>query len=222
MSLILNIDTTAETAIVNIAEDGIVLFEEINANQKDHAAFVQPAIQALLVKAALHLDKMDAVAVCYGPGSYTGIRVGMASAKGLCYALQKPLITLNALEILAKDAIDNNPSPDGWLYCPMIDARRMEVFTAVFNKQLEEVFSPSVIILDNNLPEILLKTNILFFGNGAVKWGKMTPAANISEIRDKGRAMGILSCNKLQKRQYSSLAYTEPFYLKEFYTANNI
>src|SRR6476661_3253120 len=105
MSLVLNIDTATETAYVSLAADGLIIGSASNSNRNDHAAFVHPAINDLLQQHSITAWMLDAIAVCAGPGSYTGIRVGMATAKGLCTAIQKPLIAINTLEILAKDAI---------------------------------------------------------------------------------------------------------------------
>ena len=109
MSFIINIDTATEIATVSLAADGILLQSISNENQKDHAAFLQPAIKQLLINNQLKTNQLSAVAVVNGPGSYTGLRVGMASAKGLCYALNKPLITVGTLEFMAASAIDQLP-----------------------------------------------------------------------------------------------------------------
>ena len=226
MSLILNMDSSSATAIVNIAENGVVLFEETNTDKKDHAAFLQPAIQILMKKAGAALKNVDAIAVCHGPGSYTGIRVGMATAKGLCYALNKPLITVNQLEVMAKDVIETveNTVTD-LLYCPMIDARRMEVFTALYHKNLSEAVSPSALILDeSSFSKFLLKNKIIFFGSGAGKWQQLCKNENalfVNEV-NKGLAMSRLTFQKFSTKDFSDLAYTEPLYIKEFYTAAGV
>src|ERR1700761_8249865 len=141
MSLILNIDTATETAHLSIAKNGTVLQQLFNEDQKGHAAFLQPAIKKILAEQSLLINEIDAIAVTEGPGSYTGLRIGMASAKGLSYALRKPLITVNTLEAMARSAVDvlaRNPiDSKEILLCPMIDARRMEVFTAIYNMELK-------------------------------------------------------------------------------------
>lgn len=223
MSLILNIDTTTETALVNIALTGQIIDEEINTQQKDHAAFLHTAVGTLLSKAHIELKQIDAVAVSIGPGSYTGIRVGMSSAKGFCFALNKPLITLNTLEILAKDVTDNYPLPyhtPATLFCPMIDARRLEVFTAIYKSDLDIVMPPSAMVLDDNsFANLLLNSNMVFFGNGASKWQQLCvhKNASFSPITNKGVAMSNLSFQKMQQKNFSPLAYAEPLYVKEFY-----
>lgn len=225
MSLIINIDSTSETAIVNIADNGAVLFEETNAEQNNHAAFLQPAIEVLIQKAGIDLHAIDAISVSHGPGSYTGLRVGMATAKGLCYALGKPLITVSQLEVLTKDIIDNaGIFEENVLYCPMIDARRMEVFTALYDKYLSEALSPLALILDeNSFYKFLLKNKVVFFGSGADKWQQLCKDENalFTSTVNKGLALSRLAFEKFQKNELADLAYAEPLYIKEFYTTAN-
>jgi tRNA threonylcarbamoyladenosine biosynthesis protein TsaB len=218
MSLILNIDTATETAHISFAKDGQVLQSLNNTLQKDHAAFVQTAIQQLLSTAAFTLKDINAVAVTSGPGSYTGLRVGMASAKGFCYALNKPLILINMLEILATSAQQKNNHSD-LLFCPMIDARRMEVFTAIYDCSLNTKMEPCALILQESSFLNYLKNNkILFSGSGSAKWKAICSHANalFSDIYDLAPAMANLSFNYLLQVRFSNLAYAEPNYLKEF------
>ena len=166
MSLILNIDTASENAHVSIARDGQVLHILSSESQKEHASFLQTAIQELVKITGIHLKEIDAVAVTAGPGSYTGLRVGFASAKGLCYALKKPLITIGTLEVLMVSALQlYPPGPDeNILFCPMIDARRMEVFTAIYQQDLNVYIRPCAMILDEfSFEKDLAKSKILFF-----------------------------------------------------------
>ena len=149
MSIILNIDTASEKAHVSFAKDGQVVAVLHSSSQKEHASFLQSAIEQLVSTTGIELPQIDAVAVTAGPGSYTGLRVGMASAKGLCYALQKPLIAINTLEMMAKSAVLFLKKTDKEvLLCPMMDARRMEVFTAIYKQDLQIVLNSSAIILD--------------------------------------------------------------------------
>lgn len=221
MALLLNIDTAGETATITIAEKEEVIGCIENANQKDHAAFLHTAIQQLLQNAEVPMNKVDAIAVAAGPGSYTGLRVGMASAKGLCYALDLPLITINTLEILAMASIDQIRDPDA-LYCPMIDARRMEVFTAVYDCRLKEILSPSSLILNDLLfKELLESTRIYFSGSGSLKWGGLLKDKNGVMVKtgNTALAMAALAFKNYQSKNFADLAYTSPLYLKEFYTA---
>lgn len=219
MSLILNIDTSTEIAHVSVSQEGIVLKLLQNGSQKDHASFLQPAIQQLIKEAGLSINDMFAVAVTGGPGSYTGLRVGMASAKGLCYALKIPLIVHNTLEILAASAIyQSSPGPLS-LFCPMIDARRMEVFTAVFGPDLETITSPVAMILeDSSFEELLSKNKVLFFGSGSKKWKDICRDQNalFESISIIPSVMAKYSDTFFNQRQFADLANCEPFYLKDF------
>jgi tRNA threonylcarbamoyladenosine biosynthesis protein TsaB len=220
MSLILNIDTTSATALVNIAANGAVLFEEVNESQKDHAAFLHPAVQSVLKKAGVGINDIDAVAVSHGPGSYTGIRVGVAAAKGLCYATGKPLITVSQLEILANDALINTKGNCG-IYCPMIDARRMEVFTVLYNNNREELMPPSALELNHHsFYDFLERGKVCFFGNGADKWQQLCTHENavFTNILNKGFAFANLSFEKQQQQYFADIAYANPLYIKDFHS----
>ena len=223
MSLILNIDTAIDTAYVSIAKDGMVLQHVCNNDQKGHAAFLQPAIQALAKSTGLSLNKLDAIAVTGGPGSYTGLRVGMASAKGICYALNKPLIIIGTLDVLAYAVIresSNKKIDAGTLYCPMIDARRMEVFMAVYDAAYNIVLPAATLLLNlQSFANVLLKNKIIFFGNGASKWQQIcTDKQAIFYKPDINYLyMSALSHIKYDNNSFSDLAYSEPSYLKEFY-----
>lgn len=220
MSLILNIDTTSENAQVSFAENSIVLSALTNNTQKDHASFLQQAIQQLIKTTGIELKNMDAIAVAAGPGSYTGLRVGMASAKGLCYALKKPLIALNTLEILTVLALEEfEEKNEEVLFCPMIDARRMEVFTAVYNKALHPLLTPCALVLDeSSFEELISKSKILFFGNGSAKWKLICNHTNaqFQKIINQSGSMAKLAHHYLSTKKFVDLAYSEPFYIKDF------
>ncbi len=219
MSLILNIDTATETAQVSFAKDGQVLHCLQNDLQKDHAAFLQTAIQKLLKNELYTLKDVDAVALTAGPGSYTGLRVGMASAKGLCYALNKPLITLNTLQVLTVSIQQLLQHPANILFCPMIDARRMEVFTALYNEALNPVLEPCAMILQtDSFLQQLQQSKIVFFGSGAAKWQSICnhPNASFATVSNIAGAMATLSHQYFTQGNFANLAYSEPVYLKEF------
>ena len=222
MSLILNIDTSMQTASVSFAENGTVLASASNHSQKDHAGFLHTAIQSLAGENSISLKKLDAVAVTEGPGSYTGLRVGMASAKGLCYALDKPFITVGTLPAMALSMIHSAKEIDAaTVFCPMIDARRMEVYTALYNHQLEELTSPYALILDaDSFSSLLEKGPVYFSGSGALKWQKNITHKHAVFLPDPEiiATTAILSFQKFQSGNFSSLGYSEPFYVKEFYS----
>ncbi len=222
MALILNIDTATEHASVCLSRDGKLIAIESNPNQKDHAAFIQPAIKKLMASVGCDLSTIDAVAVSNGPGSYTGLRVGLSTAKGICYALDKPLILINTLEIIAA-AIENtsNSNQGPTLYCPMIDARRMEVFTAVYDVDLQEVVKPSAIILAaNTFMDLLDQHTILFSGSGSEKFKPVikNDKAIFLNIQHDACHMQTIAQNMYLLKTFTDTAYSEPFYLKEFYT----
>lgn len=224
MSWILNIDTSLETATAMLAKDGMIMCSRENKNQKDHASFLEPAILSLVKEAGILLADLSAIAVVYGPGSYTGLRVGMASAKGLCYALNKPLIVLNKLEILTIAAIIENNADDSSLYCPMIDARRMEVYTAVYDGKLNVIIDPFALILEpGSYSDLLIKNSISFFGNGSDKWKTLCSHKNARfvTIVKKDAAINQLSSQRLVQQSFTPIAYAEPLYIKEFYSTQN-
>jgi tRNA threonylcarbamoyladenosine biosynthesis protein TsaB len=220
MGLIINIDTATEHAHVSIAKDGRVLHSIGNESQKEHASFLQIAIKQLTNITSIHLIDVDAVAVTAGPGSYTGLRVGMASAKGLCYALKKPLITISTLEVMTASALQLfTPENESVLYCPMIDARRQEVFTALFRDDLSLVNQPGALILNEfSFEKELQKNKIIFFGNGSVKWKLICKQANsiFKNVVILPDALSKCSNNLLSEKKFTDLAYSEPSYLKEF------
>lgn len=223
MSLLLHIDTATEEAHVSIGRDGVVLQSLFNRSQKDHASFLQPAIQQLAKETGIILNDIDAFAVTAGPGSYTGIRVGMASAKGLCYALNKPLITLVSLEILAAAArqqISVQPGDEPILLCPMIDARRMEVFTAIYDNDLLNIVPPAAMVLDEtSFSTHLSKSRIFFFGSGSAKWAGLCKDPNASFITTSllPEAMNGLAYKMYAAGRFAELANSQPLYLKEFH-----
>jgi len=216
MSLILNIDTALETASVCLSKEGEVLQAAMNDKQNDHATWLHPAIHDLLQQMGCSLKDVRAVAVSIGPGSYTGLRVGLAAAKGFCYAIGIPLITVGTLEILAhavqEEAID--------LICPLIDARRMEVYAAVYEKTLVEKTPPYTCLLDeNSFLQLLTAHPVLFCGNGSKKLQTILshPNAFFSATAASPLSISRLSQKKIAKKNFANLAYTEPLYVKEFY-----
>lgn len=225
MSIILNIDTASEKAHVSFSEDGKVIMALYSDTQKEHASFVQTAIQQLEKSTGIVLSKINAVAVTAGPGSYTGLRVGMASAKGICYALQKHLIAINTLEMMAASAMLSIKNiGKGYLLCPMMDARRMEVFTAIYKQDLQTLLEPCALILDESSFKNELDANeILFFGNGSLKWQKNCVHKNavFNDIIDEPAALSQLSNTYFLSSQFANLAYSEPIYLKEFQFINH-
>jgi tRNA threonylcarbamoyladenosine biosynthesis protein TsaB len=220
VSLILHIETAVEGASVCLARDQQLIAYKENKDIKDSAAWLHQAIHLLLQEQATPLQQLQAIAVSAGPGSYTGLRVGMATAKGLCYALQAPLITLGTLEIMAAAAKDVTTD----LLCPMIDARRMEVFTAVYNKEGEVVLPPHNQVLDvDSFADLLKNHSITFFGNGSQKWKELAngPTATFAAIEFSAKDMVALAAARYEQKSFTDLAYSEPLYVKEFFTTQN-
>ncbi len=233
MSIILQIDTAIDKAIISVAKNGELLHELTNTNQKEHGSFVHPAIENLLKITGLQLKDIDVIAVSAGPGSYTGLRVGMASAKGLSFALQKPLILIGTLEILATGAImqmELEQQETTRLFCPMIDARRNEVFTAIYANSINTtlptinsintILQPCAMILnENSFANWLLKNKIYFFGNGANKWKIISTHFNAQflDVKNNTLAMSKLAFKKFKSNDFTSNKNAEPLYVKEFY-----
>lgn len=223
MALILSIDTAGENAGICLAENGVVINQKTNNNQMDHAAWIHTAIDELLHEAQKKINDVNAVAVTSGPGSYTGLRVGMATAKGLCYVLNIPLIIESTLMLLAKTVKENINSAytSPVLYCPMIDARRMEVFTALYNAELQEIIPPSALILEENSFENELKNHVIVFcGNGSFKWQNICKHNNavFSDMIYNMNDLATAAWNKYTEKNFADLAYTEPLYVKNVYT----
>ncbi len=221
MALLLCIDTALETATVGLCnKEGIIDFLT-HSEPKNHAGFVQPAIQSVLHNSQISFNEVDAVAVVNGPGSYTGLRVGLASAKGICYAGQKPLILLNTLEVMAKAAIEQQPYAFA-LYCPMIDARRNEVFTAVYNVSLQSILPPQALIVEpNSFSNLLSQNKMYFFGSGHNKCEKIMGLQQKAKFINSFYSLIHINCIAqllYARKQFDNVAYAEPYYAKEFYS----
>jgi tRNA threonylcarbamoyladenosine biosynthesis protein TsaB len=225
LPLLLNIDTATEYASVCINDNENIIGIEKSTDQKNHASFIQPAIKKLFYSARRQLSDVDAIAVTAGPGSYTGLRVGLATAKGLCYALNKPLILLNTLEVMGhaslSEMINDNRETANCFFCPMIDARRMEVFTAMYNNKLECILKPAAVILDENMfNQYLSDHRVIFSGSGSLKLEKILHHSNAIFLNAQHSAadMVMLSIKAFGNKHFADIAYSEPFYLKEFFT----
>lgn len=225
MNYILNIHTSTETAIVNACDGDRILTTATNSEQRDHAAFLHSAIQQILLENGVRMQDLKAIGVTAGPGSYTGIRVGLATAKGLCYGLKIPLLLFNTLEVMALTAIENI-SRENALYCPMIDARRKEVFMAVYDHRLNTVKPPSSFILNENFfDELLQKSPIYFSGSGSEKFKQMvTDNPNMlfdNQLDITSESLCHFSWARFQKAEFTNPSLAHPFYLKEFYLGKN-
>ncbi len=217
MAIILNIDTAVESASVCLAKDTQPVQFTINNNQRDHASWLHSSIQKIISDTGLTTKDIEAIAVTIGPGSYTGLRVGLSAAKGLCYALNIPLIAINTLEIIATGVKEDQAD----MICPLIDARRMEVFMAVYDKQMQEIIKPCAMIIEPGSFDSLLESGkIVFAGNGSKKLQKIIVHSNaiFNNFIATSVDMVILSAKKYVEKNFANLSYVEPFYIKEFYS----
>ena len=228
MALILSIDTALEEASVCISEDAQVLAVKKNNRQMDHAAWIQLAIRELFAQTERNPGQLSAIAVAAGPGSYTGLRVGMATAKGMCYALEVPLITESTLLLIAQRVKKEINQASVYalpvLICPMIDARRMEVFTALYDFGLNEKMAPGAVVLDETSFGNELKDHvILFCGNGSKKWQHLCIYNNavFVDVNRNVTDLAESASKKFNIGTFSDLAYTEPTYLKNVYTGKS-
>lgn len=220
MAYILNIHTATERVIVNLSCNAEVLRTLTNGISKDHASFLHLAIKEVLEKQNITSLDLDAIGITSGPGSYTGMRVGLSAAKGLCYALKIPLITYNCLEVMASTLRDKYGGKD-ILYCPMIDARRMEVYTALYNDKMEELLPPVAMILsENSFENFTMAFKVMFCGSGARKFQSVTglPEAHFIDQDISSRSLSELSWNKFKNKIFTGVSAAQPLYLKEFYS----
>jgi tRNA threonylcarbamoyladenosine biosynthesis protein TsaB len=216
LALILNIETATTNCSVSLSKEGKTLFlKEDNSKNYSHAESLHVFIDAVLKDAGITSKALDAVAISKGPGSYTGLRIGVSAAKGLCFALDKPLISVPTLEALAHQ-VDCN---DGVIVA-MLDARRLEVYAAIFNSNYKEIRETEAQILDENaFAEYLNKGNVYFVGNGVEKTKTLINHPNAIFIESKlpsASEMGILAYNKYKISDFEDVAYFEPYYLKDF------
>ncbi len=220
MSCILHIETSTEVCSVAVSQDGDVIFHQENFEGQQHATLLGRYVDEGLSFADSHAIPVDAVAVSCGPGSYTGLRIGVSMAKGICYAREIPLIGVPTLQALCVPVLLSDKLPEDALLCPMIDARRMEVYTAVYDRALREQRAVGADIIDEtSFAELLAQRPVYFFGNGAAKCKtKLThPNAHfLDDIRPLARWMFPLAEKAVALEDYKDVAYFEPFYLKEF------
>ncbi len=225
MPIILTVNTAFETASVILSSDQEIILEKQNAFQKDHASFLEPTIKTIIKEANLNLSDVDAISVINGPGSYTGLRVGLSSAKAICFALDKPLILLNTLDVMALALKLQAPIDiKNILFCPLIDARRLEAFTALYDENLKMIKPYNSELLDNNF----LKNEteevdfIIIGGNGSDKFQKITNNKNFIYINPlfMSKPAIILGNKAFTSKIFADTAYCEPFYLKPVYFKN--
>lgn len=211
--------------MIALSKDGKVIGELTNKELHSHASFIQVAITDLLQSQQMSINELDAVAVTLGPGSYTGLRVGLASAKGIAYALQIPLIGLSTLSAFALAANKLVPPAYGAQYqlFPMIDAKRMEVFGALYDSKCEAIFPEQAIILEQNKWDSLVTKPTICIGNGLLKTKQFTSTEQVIYLEGTYNSQDLLELAtvKLNASQFENLAYIGPNYLKEVYIVKN-
>lgn len=221
-SMILHIETSTNVCSVALSENGTCLFSKSNAEGMNHAALLSVFIAEALEVLKSTDKKLDAVAVSSGPGSYTGLRIGVSTAKGLCYGYGIPLIAVSTLEVLTAQALQLIKDAENALFCPMIDARRMEVYAAFYNAKGEikrEILAD--IIDSDSYSEILANQPVYFFGNGAEKCKSTLTHPNarfIDNLVPLAENMISFGERAFAENNFVDVAYFEPFYLKEFQT----
>ena len=224
MSLILCIETGTDICSVGIARDGELMSLRESDQGRDHAKQVAVFVDELLRETGVKPDELDAVAVGMGPGSYTGLRIGVSFAKGLCYGLNIPLLAVGSLEALTDVAIKDYEAGiiqvDGWdeaFLCPMVDARRMEVYTQIFNSRCEAQSEVSAeIITEESFSQWRAKGKLVIFGNGAAKCQEMLPDAIYIDVAPSARGLTRIAHQLFEAGKTVDIAYFEPFYLKDF------
>ncbi len=219
MACILCIETGTDTCSVALARDGALVALRESSGERDHAARVAVYTQQVLAECGLTPSGLDAVAVGKGPGSYTGLRIGVSFAKGLCYGLGTPLIGIGSLGSLCAEAMRGyGPRTDfsRTLYIPMIDARRMEVYAQVFDSGGTALTEPEALIIDGDSLVEYRDREVFIFGSGAAKCREALPWARYIEVEPSARGMISLAAKAFEAGDFENTAYFEPFYLKDF------
>jgi tRNA threonylcarbamoyladenosine biosynthesis protein TsaB len=222
--MLLSIETSTNTcsvALHYLTNGEICTYLELQV-EKAHSSFLTVLIEQALYFSGITMQDIKAVAVSSGPGSYTGLRIGVSASKGFCYALQIPLISVNALEAMSWEVISYYPQHEEIILCPMIDARRMEVYTALYDIKGTCLKNTHPLIVEENSFDFEPTKKIIFFGNGASKCKKVLKNNNfyfLENINPTAKWVGNIALKKFQKQDFEDVAYFEPDYLKEFMTS---
>jgi|SRR6185437_16086931 len=219
--VLLSIETSTQVCSVALHRGENLLGEYKVAEEKSHSKLLTHFIDTVVKDTGMKLMDVDAFAVSKGPGSFTGLRIGVSTAKGLCFALDKPLISVNTLEAMAYTVNSNNPEKHYVL--PMLDARRMEVYCSLIDSNNSVIRETEAVVVDeNSFKDILDQYKIIFSGNGMDKCRSILekhPNAHFMDgLVPLASSVGTIAYSKFQKKEFENLAYFEPFYLKDFYT----
>jgi tRNA threonylcarbamoyladenosine biosynthesis protein TsaB len=223
LALILNIETATSACSVALAREGEIIALQENNEGQSHARVLTTLIANCFSQTEFSLSDLNAVAVSKGPGSYTGLRIGVSTAKGLCYALAIPLISVNTLQSMASVVKTTEKIPETSLLCPMIDARRMEVYTAFFEQDFSFYRETAAVIIEpESFVDILQNRQVVFFGDGMKKLKQLinhqTKALFVELFEPSASGMVLFSEKSYNSNIFESTAYFEPFYLKDFYS----
>ncbi len=221
MPLILHIDTATQFCSVALSKNSELLALRGSNEKNAHSGVITVFMDEILKETTYLPDDLDAIAVSMGPGSYTGLRIGVSAAKGFCYALDKPLIAVSTLQAMAAGMSDGFRSVFNTLFCPMIDARRMEVYCAIFDQNINQVREIKAEVIDEKSFQEQMKSNmVVFAGDGAEKCKphleKQVNAVFLDDFHSSAKFMVKLAEDKYAKMQFEDVAYFEPFYLKDF------
>lgn len=220
MSCILNIETSTDVCSVSVSQDGACIFSQEDHEGPNHAVKIGTFVDEALSFADSHAIPLDAVAVSCGPGSYTGLRIGASMAKGICFGQDLKLIAVPTLELMAVPVLLREEVEEGALLCPMIDARRMEVYSAVYDRALHEVRGIQADVVDaETYREYLDRGHVYFFGNGAEKCMEVINHPNarlIKGVEPLAKWMFPIAERRIAQEKYEDVAYFVPFYLKDF------
>jgi tRNA threonylcarbamoyladenosine biosynthesis protein TsaB len=225
MSSILCLETSTEVCSVALSVDGIIVEVREDKSGKNHALLLTSFAEEVMKSQHRPFEKLDAIAVSGGPGSYTGLRIGVSTAKGFCYAAGLPLIAIPSLDAMAHHVIHNAitlgiKERDQLLFCPMIDARRMEVYAAIYTHQMHKVRNIQADIIDHlSFAEYLSQHKVLFFGNGAQKCKSTIQHSNAIFLENIGTSATYMAGpaeDAFQSGNFVNVAYYEPYYLKDF------
>ncbi len=220
MSCILNIETSTDVCSVSVSQDGTCIFSQEDHEGPNHAVKLGTFVDEALSFADSHAIPLDAVAVSCGPGSYTGLRIGASMAKGICFGQDLKLIAVPTLELMAVPVLLREEVEEGALLCPMIDARRMEVYSAVYDRALHEVRGIQADVVDaETYREYLDSGPVYFFGNGAEKCMEVINHPNarlIKGVEPLAKWMFPIAERRIAQEKYEDVAYFVPFYLKDF------
>lgn len=223
MAYILSIDTSTSICSVALHQAGKLIAHTETFLDRSHSRNIVHMIEHILNICEIRIESLDAIAVSAGPGSYTGMRIGTSAAKGLCFALDKPLVSVSSLYSVAAKLKHKEP---GIYYVPMIDARRMEVYTAIYDSELNEISEEKALILtEEYFQEQLVDKKVLFGGDGSIKFQGICKHSNAffaNDAHPSAEYMGKKAYENFKNKKFEDIAYFEPNYIKEFHTNSKV